>query len=153
MSETLRVEHYFFPNFGRISTKIGRKMHSIGRWVPLDLLFLLYYQCKSPSIIVRQHDQGASNLYDWHQACTYKNTLFLHTCIRFIKNLTSTRQFIIVSICLSVVQWAFAVSPVLSGKSIIGGFAGFPTWEPRCLEVYRIVSIFTRKPVFRLTAV
>ncbi len=37
-----------------------------GRWVmrrwrvPLDLQFLLYYQCKNPSIIVRQHDQGAS---------------------------------------------------------------------------------------------
>ena len=25
-----------------------------------NLLFLLYYQCKNPSIIVRQHDQGAS---------------------------------------------------------------------------------------------
>ena len=32
----------------------------LGQWVPLDLLFLLYYQCKNPSIIVRQHDQGAS---------------------------------------------------------------------------------------------
>ncbi len=38
-------------------------MHSIGRRVPLDLLFLLYYQCKNPSIIVRQHDQGASTSY------------------------------------------------------------------------------------------
>ncbi len=26
VSETLRVEHYFFPNVGRILTKVGRKM-------------------------------------------------------------------------------------------------------------------------------
>ncbi len=26
VSETLRVKHYFFPNFGPITTKIGRKM-------------------------------------------------------------------------------------------------------------------------------
>ncbi len=32
-------------------------------YVTIDLLFLPYYQCKNPSIIVRQHDQGASILY------------------------------------------------------------------------------------------
>ncbi len=30
--------------------------------VTLNLLFLLYYQCKNPSIIVRQYDQGASRI-------------------------------------------------------------------------------------------
>ena len=35
----------------------------MGRQVFLGLLFLLYYQCKNHSIIVRQHDQGASMSY------------------------------------------------------------------------------------------
>ncbi len=64
VSETLRVEHYFFPNFGRILTKLGMMCKTKGK-VTLNLLFLLYYQCNNPSIIVRQHDQGASILYRW----------------------------------------------------------------------------------------
>ncbi len=37
-------------------------LYKSGVQVTLDLLFLLYLQCKNTSIIVRQHDQGASIL-------------------------------------------------------------------------------------------
>ncbi len=32
-------------------------------YVTIDLLFLPYYQRKNSSVIVRQHDQGASTVY------------------------------------------------------------------------------------------
>ncbi len=56
--------------FPRLRRKCTRKVHYDCQQnhdlavtmvqVTLNLLFPLYYQCKNPSIIVRQHDQGAS---------------------------------------------------------------------------------------------
>ena len=45
----------FFPHFCSDLDKTKGQ-------VTLNLLFLLYYQCKNPSIIVRQHNPGASKL-------------------------------------------------------------------------------------------
>ncbi len=44
-------------------------LHFMVRQVPRDLLFLFYYQWKNPSIIVQQHDQGAS-IWCTHEVCT-----------------------------------------------------------------------------------
>ncbi len=46
----------FFLHF---CSDLDEILHKGGSYL-LNLLFLLHYQCKNPSIIVRQHDQGPS---------------------------------------------------------------------------------------------
>ncbi len=65
---------------------------AISSWTVIN--FTLYYQCNHPSIIVRQHDQGASmliwspkgNAPIWNVGSSWVNAIALTTFLEFIWN-------------------------------------------------------------------